>query len=508
MHYFLRATVSTILSSLGLCCPCLATASSDSDGPLGLFSESCDVGDCKLPGKSNFESNDSTYTITGSGANMWGGLDAFQFVWTKATKNTSLEAQVAWQGVGVDPHRKACLMMRESLEPNSPYVDIAVHGDGLTSIQYREEANGPTKEIQANVRNPSKVRLTREGDYVYMNWAVGNEPLHYSGGMFRIALRDSFYVGLAVCSHNNTVSETAVFSKVALQQNLAPVVVTKTTLTSTLERMPIRSTDRKIVHHITGHFEAPNWTPDGKHFIFNQQGKLYRLAVAGEGPLLIPTGVATRINNDHGISPDGKQLVISDQTNNGKSMIYTLPIEGGEPKQITKESPSYWHGWSPDGQTLVYCAQRNGDYDVYSIPAAGGQETRLTTAKGLDDGPEFSPDGKTIYFNSSRSGTMKIWKMKSDGTEQTQVTMDEYQDWFAHPSPDGKWLAFVSYSKEVPAESHPANKDVMIRLLSTEGGEPRTLAKLFGGQGTMNVPSWSPDSSELAFVSYRLVQTP
>lgn len=478
------------------------------DGVLGIFSSCCDVGDCKLPGSTLFDDKASSYTLTGSGANMWGSVDAFQFVWTEATKNTSLEAQITWKGAGVDPHRKACLMMRESLAPNSPYVDVAVHGDGLTSIQYREETNGPTKEIQANVRKPKRVRLTREGDYVYMTWAEGDEPLHYSGGMFRIALSDTIHVGLAVCSHNNAVSETAVFSHVSLQQNLPASLVAKPTLTSTLERMPIRSTDRKIVYHITGQFEAPNWTPDGKRFIFNQQGKLYSIPVAGGEATMIPSGFATRINNDHGISPNGKQLVISDQTATGKSMIYTLPIEGGEPKQIIKDSPSYWHGWSPDGQTLVYCAQRNGDYDVYSCPVAGGQETRLTTSKGLDDGPEFSADGKTIYFNSTRSGSMKIWKMKLDGSEQTQVTFDEYQDWFAHPSPDGKWLAFISYSKDIPADAHPANKDVMIRLLSTEGGEPRTLAKLFGGQGTMNVPSWSPDSLELAFVSYRLVHIP
>ena len=214
-----------------------------------------------------------------------------------------------------------------------------------------------------------------------------------------------------------------------------------------------------------------------------------------------------RMANEPTLSPDGTTLAISDQTKTGKSMIYTIPVEGGEPKQITELAPSYWHGWSPDGKTLVYCAERSGNYDIYSIPAEGGAEQRLTNEVGLDDGPEYSPDGKFIYFNSVRSGAMKIWRMNADGSEPTQLTFDDNQDWFAHPSPDGLWLVFVSYDKSVAADQHPANKDIMIRILPIQGGTPRTIAKLFGGQGTMNVPSWSPDSKEISFVSYRLTES-
>jgi Tol biopolymer transport system component len=187
-------------------------------------------------------------------------------------------------------------------------------------------------------------------------------------------------------------------------------------------------------------------------------------------------------------------------------LIYIVPIGGGTPRRVTQLAPSYWHGWSPDGKTLTYCADRNGNYDVYTIPAEGGQEKRLTTAEGLDDGPEYSPDGQYIYFNSVRTGLMQIWRMKADGSEQMQVTKDDYNNWFAHPSPDGKWLVIISYEKEV--SGHPANKDVMLRLIpvtATGFGEIAVLAKLFGGQGTINVPSWSPDSRQLAFVSYRLI---
>jgi Tol biopolymer transport system component len=192
-------------------------------------------------------------------------------------------------------------------------------------------------------------------------------------------------------------------------------------------------------------------------------------------------------------------------------LIYLVPGAGGMPKLLTSTGPSYWHGWSPDGKTIVYCAERNGNFDVYSIPVLGGEEKRLTTAPGLDDGPDYTPDGKYIYFNSARNGRMQIWRMRPDGAEQEPVVADEYNNWFPHPSPDGKWIVFLSYEKDV--EGHPANKDVQLRLLPLSGGrkspEPggpiQVLAKLFGGQGTINVPSWSPDSRRVAFVSYLLV---
>ncbi|HEY7617019.1 MAG TPA: hypothetical protein VH744_09470, partial [Terriglobales bacterium] len=259
-----------------------------------------------------------------------------------------------------------------------------------------------------------------------------------------------------------------------------------------------------VVYVAPERFEAPNWTRDGKSLIFNRDGRLLRLAVTGGTPETIDTGFATRCNNDHGISPDGTQLVISDQSQEqDRSVIYTLPVSGGTPQRVTKNSPSYWHGWSPDGKKLAFVGQRDDEFDIYSIPVEGGEETRLTTAKGLDDGPDYSPDGKYIYFNSVRTGRMQIWRMRPDGSEQEQVFSDDYNNWFPHPSPDGKWIVFLSYEKDV--EGHPENKDVMLRLLSLSNNKITVLAKLFGGQGTINVPSWSPDSTQVAFVSYQLV---
>jgi len=179
-----------------------------------------------------------------------------------------------------------------------------------------------------------------------------------------------------------------------------------------LETVTVASTDRRVVYVDHGRFEAPNWTRDGAAFLFNSNGHILRLPVTGGEPAIIDTGFAVRCNNDHGISPDSKWLAISDQSQEEhRSLVYIVPIGGGTPRRITKNSPSYWHGWSPDGSTLAFVGQRNGDFDIYTIPVTGGDEVRLTTAKGLDDGPEYSPDGSHIYFNSERTGTMQIWRM-------------------------------------------------------------------------------------------------
>jgi Tol biopolymer transport system component len=184
-----------------------------------------------------------------------------------------------------------------------------------------------------------------------------------------------------------------------------------------------------------------------------------------------------------------------------------MPVGGGPVKRITEKGPSYFHGWSPDGKTLVYCAERNGNFDVYAISADGGEETRLTDAQGKDDGPEYSPDGQYIYFNSERTGSMQVWRMKPDGSNQEQLTSDaDAENWFPHVSPNNQTLVFLTYDKGVG--DHPENKDVMLRTMNLQTRAVDVLAKLFGGQGTINVPSWSPNSQYLAFVSYQIVPKP
>ncbi|MCP4261830.1 MAG: TolB family protein [Planctomycetes bacterium] len=470
---------------------------------LGLFEEHCDIGEVIKPGYVKCDAAQKSYLIAGSGENMWFNNDAFHFLWKKASGDISLAADIRWIDTGGNPHRKACLIIRQSLEPDSPYADAVIHGDGLTSLQYRQVRGGPTREIQSNVTAPYRIRIEKEGDYVFMSIAHENETLRSAGGSFKIKFNEPFYIGLGVCAHDNTVLEKAVFSNIELKTGKLNSVK-ETLLESTLQTVAITSKDRRVVYHIQDHIEAPNWSRDGKYFLFNRGGKIYKLPFDGGKPQLIDTGFAMRCNNDHGFSPDGTQLVISDQSQGDrKSLIYILPVGGGTPRRVTSLGPSYWHGWSPDGRILAFVGERNSKYDIYTIPTEGGEERRLTTATGLDDGPDYSPDGRYIYFNSIRTGTMQIWRMKSDGSDQQQITFDNYNDWFPHPSPDGRWIVFLSYEKEV--EGHPANKDVMLRIMPADGGEIHVLAKLFGGQGTINVPSWSPDSKNIAFVSYRLI---
>ncbi len=275
---------------------------------------------------------------------------------------------------------------------------------------------------------------------------------------------------------------------------------------SILQVYNVEKAESRILKVFDSHIEAPNWTVDGGSLVYNSYGHIYLFSLMTKESRLIDTGICTHCNNDHVLSADGKQIAISAGTDdNGQSRIWTLPLEGGEPQLITELSPSYLHGWSPDGKTLAYCAERNGNYDVYTIPSTGGQEIRLTTAEGLDDGPEYSPDGKHIWFNSVRSGLMQIWRMNCDGTEQRQMTDDGSNDWFPHVSPDGGKAVFVSYAPaQVKPGDHPANKDIRIRMMPAQGGKITTLLKAFGGQGTMNVNSWAPDSREFAFVTYEL----
>ncbi len=470
---------------------------------LGVFESHSDIGTVLHPGSIEYDSSKQTYTVSGSGENMWAVADAFQFVWKRVSGDVTLTADISFLNAGGSEHKKAVLMLRQSLDADSVYADLALHASGLTSLQFRDEKGAVTHEIQSNISAPKRLRLAKRGDYVYMSLAEAGAEPKVAGGWLRIPLQGTFYVGIGVCSHDKDAVEKAVFSNVELATP-SPTQTGQPALYSTLETVAIDSADRRVMYLAPGRFEAPNWMRDGSAFLFNREGHIERLAVSGGKPEVIDTGFANRCNNDHGISPDATQLAISDNSQEEhRSIVYIVPIGGGTPTRITQKSPSYWHGWSPDGKTLAFVGERNGEFDIYSIPATGGEEKRLTTAKGLDDGPEYSPDGKYIYFNSERTGHMQIWRMKADGSEQEQVFSDDLNNWFPHISPNGQWMVFLTYGADVTG--HPENKDVMLRLMSLGDKKITMLAKLFGGQGTINVPSWSPDSKRLAFVSYLLI---
>jgi TolB protein len=491
-----RAAAATLLAGL---CTLLAASALTAD--VGLFDTATDVGKIDLKGSSTFDADQAQYRITGSGANIWAKEDAFQFLWKKTSGDLVFSMDAAWVGEGKNAHRKACAMVRQSLDADAAYVDVAVHGDGLIELQCRKEKGGVTIGVATPIKAPAIVKLTRDGE-VFSAFVSKNGGPFQPVGALSLALPDPVYVGLAVGSHDVTVSETAIISKVALQ-NRVPQAGEKRVRETSLETLAIDTGERKVVFTERKTFEAPNWSADGQFYI-NREGLICTLPVTGGAPKPLAAGGLKGCNNDHGISFDGKWLAVSASERGQGSKISVLPATGGTPRLVTPLAPSYWHGWSPDGKTLAYCAERNGNFDVYTIPFAGGEEKRLTTSEGLDDGPEYTADGAKLYWQSERTGLLKIWRMNPDGTQPEQVTFDpDYADWFPHPSPDGKWLIFVSFDKSV--KGHPPDKDVVLRLMPLAGGKPKVIATLFGGQGTINVPSWSPDSKQVAFVSYRNV---
>ncbi|MHB9055243.1 MAG: TolB family protein [Paludibacteraceae bacterium] len=473
------------------------------NGLFGVFEQNTDVGKTKISGSASYDSGKQEYTLLGAGKNIWYDNDEFQYLYKKIEGDFILTAQVEFVGAGVEPHRKIGWMIRQSLDSNSPHVSATLHGDGLTSLQYRENTGAETKENKMLIGNPDVIQLVRKGNTYTMSAAHWGETF-VSEKIAGDFMSDKVYVGLFICSHDPSVTEKAIFKNVRIEIPFGENLVSyKDYLGSNLETMDVTTGARKILYQVPYSIQAPNWTPDGKKLIFNSKGLLYNFDLASGKSSVLNTEFAKNNNNDHVLSFDGKYIGIShhSEKDNAQSVVYYLPAEGGKPKRVTSESPSYFHGWSPDGKFMVYTGARNNKFDIYKISKKGGVETRLTNAEGLDDGPEYTPDGKYIYFNSSRTGKMQIWRMKPDGTEQEQVTFDDLNNWFPHISPDGKWIVFITFNNDVKPDDHPFYKHVYLRIMPLNGGKTEVIAYLYGGQGTINVPSWSPDSKKIAFVS-------
>ena len=481
---------------------------------IGIFSNHSDIGNPKLSGDALFNNEDQTYNLKGSGYNIWFGRDEFHYAYNKIKGNFILTANFKMKGIGKDPHRKIGWMIRASSAEDAAHITATVHGDGLTALQWRTMRGAymrdPEDEIFTKKTATEIVQLERNGKEFIMRVANPGEPLQEVGRTSSVDIPNEVLAGIFICSHNPDVTEEGEAWNVRIE-NTVPEThngYRDGILSSRMEILNVFTGRRKLVYEDKGRFEAPNWMPDGNNLLFNQGGKIYTVPVLGGSPTLINTGNVIRNNNDHVISFDGKSLGISshrDGLTGGGSTIYYLPLAGGEPILVTDSTPSYLHGWTKDNKEIVYTAQRiskNPTYNIFKKSIKGGAEVQLTNlTKGLADGPECSPDGKYIYYNCTLSGNMQLWRMKMDGTEQTQLTFDEYNNWFAHVSPDNKWIAFISFFNTVDATDHPFYKRVMLRLMPVSGGAPKVIAYLYGGQGTINTPSWSPDSKQISFVS-------
>jgi Tol biopolymer transport system component len=481
---------------------------------LGVFQYNSDIGNPKNSGSAIYNESDQSYTLKGSGYNIWFERDEFYFLYNKIKGDFILTANFKFQGKGTEPHRKTGWMLRVSAKDNSSHISAVLHGDGLTVLQWRDSEGAPMKdpenELFAKGSNYEIIQIERSGKIITMRAAHPGEPLELIGSCENINLPDEILAGLFICSHNPEITEQANIWNVRIDRpagnNYDPGK--EGYLGSRLETLNVFDGKRLVIFEKPGRFEAPNWMPDGKRLLFNMDGSLFTISVSGGKIEKLNTGFANRINNDHGISFNGKLLAISHQRKGlpgGGSTVYFLPLKGGKPKIISQETPSYWHGWAPNNKEVVYVAQRNGIpiYNIYRNSIRGGKEVALTDIKTGQhvDGCEYSPDGKYIYFNGNLTGTMQIWRMKPDGSSMEQMTYDNYNNWFPHISPDGRWIAFISFPLDIDPNSHPSYKRVMLRLMPASGGNPKVIAYLFGGQGTINVPSWSPDSKNIAFVS-------
>src|SRR5919205_468253 len=436
-----------------------AAASVRAQTPAGEFQGQADVGGARRVAPARFDPRGETYTVEGSGANMWGGRDEFHFVWRPVRGDFILTARAAFVGRGKEAHRKLGWQARSTLDADSPHAGAVLRGDRFI-----------------------------------MSAARFGEPFAEQS-VENVSLGEEVYVGLFVCAHNAGVTERARFRDVRVTFPApASLVPYRDYIGSRLELLDVGSGARRVVHTVEDSLQAPNWTRDGRALVYNRNGRLYRFDLRTRAAKEIDTGFATSNNNDHVLSFDGRRLGISHhpKEDGGRSVVYVLPSTGGTPRRVTARSPSYLHGWSPDGKFLVYTGERGGEFDIYKIPVEGGEEVRLTDAKGLDDGPEYSPDGRYVYFNSARTGRMQLWRMRPDGTGQEQLTDDGFNNWFPHLSPDGRLVVFLSFGEDVRADEHPFYKRVYVRLMPARGGRGRVLAYVYGGQGAHKLPPRSP----------------
>ncbi|HEX7980101.1 MAG TPA: hypothetical protein VF461_15940 [Gemmatimonadaceae bacterium] len=499
-----------------------AWAQKGAPSPLGIFRGESDVGRPSVLGGGalRYDPRSRTYVVTGGGANMWGTADHFHYVWIRLAGDVALEANVRFTGTAPaagapDPHRKACLVIRQSLDADSPYADAALHGDGLTSLQWRDAKGAVTHEVQSSALSPERLRIERRGDYVTMSVATRGGPFIPAGGAAKVPLAGDFYIGIAVSAHDTTRLETATFSNVALTR-LAPLAAGgATTVVSTVETISLRSKDRRAAVVVTqpGPIGEAFWYPDTARMVYFRGAldRLFRVKVDYPGqpsnagrlatphPVKFVAGCATCTVADTGRrwsiaeGPAGADGVRS-------STLMVSRAAGGPSNGALMPVLSSLARWSPDGAALAYADDRDGQ--LYVVRATSREPIRLTT-RGRNAHPEFSPDGQWIYFDSDRSGSRQLWRMRLDGGAPEQLTTGQIESAQPHVSPDGRSVAFLSFESGAP--SARGLREARLRVLSLASGAVEELAQLLGGEGTLDAYPWAPNGQYLAFVSYRLL---
>jgi len=200
---------------------CLLSASAFAQsGNLGSFTNSGDVGGPAIKGSTEF--SNGQYRITGSGANIWGKQDQFQYVWREITGNFTVTATMQFLGKGAE-HRKAGIMVRQSLDTDATYADVVIHGNGMPGLQWRSKQGEDTNAFDFPFDGPGtlKVKLVRTGVKIYMYIGKeGAEPKKLANT--EVSFRNPVLVGLAVCSHQADASDTVLFSDVSVEAQTPP----------------------------------------------------------------------------------------------------------------------------------------------------------------------------------------------------------------------------------------------------------------------------------------------
>jgi TolB protein len=397
-------------------------------------------------------------------------------------------------------------MFRQSLAPGSVYVDAALHGVGLTALQYRRELGANTPDIELTINAPQTLRLEKRGDVFTLYVSQAGEPLHQVGASIRVHLRTPFYVGLGALSHDAQTTDVIEFSHVSLER-LQPVPVgARRTLYSTLQTIEFTNQYRRavVIRSVPAYTQSADWAPDGKSILLYEDGRIERIPYltpdGGGPPQPIALDGLAGCSGNFGLAPDGKLLAVScSKVSGGLHQVYLLPAEGGGvPRQLTKGTEaSFFHAWSPDGKTVAFTRGSASHADIFTIPAAGGPETRLTHDT-VNDGPVYSPDGQYIYFDSSRSGTTQIWRMRADGSEAEQMTDDDLLNSSPHISPDGSTLAFLSQPPGHGNGFGPA----ILRVMRFDDGLIQSVVELRGDRGSFSMQPWG-NAKRFAFITYQ-----